>query len=137
MNEGAFELPEQGAVDRTTHVIESGAGEHTLTLVVCRAPLPGGKSLRQAAQARVLDELTRLSGYGVTAERETSWDGMPTLEYTSRWRHEGKVIHQQQAHLAPHGRWIYFALSAQATARTAADAWFDRIRDTIRLRNQD
>jgi hypothetical protein len=137
MNEGAFELPDAAVTDRTTHVIEAREGDHDLTLVVVRAPLPAGKSLRQIAQGRVLDEMARLSGYSVLAEREVAWAGVPALELTSRWRHEGRAIYQQQAHLALGGVWIYFALSTPFEGRTAADTWFEQIRDSLRLRSND
>jgi len=136
MNEGAFELPDVAA-DRTTHVIELREGGHDLTLVVVRAPLPEGQSLRQVAQLRVLDEHARLSGYQVLGERETSWAGVPALETASRWRHEGRAIYQQQAHLALGATWIYFALSTPLEGKDTADAWFERIRESLRLRSAD
>lgn len=137
MNEGAFELPDAAVLDRTTHVVESQQGEHTLTLVVVRFPHPAGKTLRQLAQGRVLDEMARLSGYSVLEERETTWAGAPALEIASRWRHEGRAIYQQQAHLAQGGTWMYFALSTAFEARDKADAWFDQIRESLRLRADD
>jgi hypothetical protein len=137
MNEGAFELPDAAVNDRTTHVVEARDGEHDLTLVVVRSPLPEGKSVRHVAQLRVLDELARLSGYAVLGEREASWAGVPALEFTSRWRHEGRAIYQQQAHLALGATWIYFAVSTTFEGRAAADAWFERIRESLRLRSDE
>ena len=137
MNEGAFELPDASLKDRTTHVIEVTPDGHELTLVVCRATLPEGKSLRQVAQIRILDELSRLSGYTVLEEREASWAEVPALEFTSRWRHEGRAFYQQQAHLVLGGTWTYFALSTPFESRAAADAWFQRIRESLRLRSAD
>lgn len=134
MNEGAFELPDAGVWDRTTHVLE---GPNEQTLVVVRAPLAEGKSLRQVAQLRVLDEMTRISGYSVLEERETAWAGVPVLEILSRWRHEGRAIYQRQAHLVLGGTWMYLALSAPMDVRAEADAWMDRVRDTLRLRSID
>ena len=135
MNEGAFELPDVDLRDRTTHVLEAEDGGHGLTLVVVRTPLPEGKSLRQVAQLRVLDEMGRLSGYAVLAEKEASWSGLPALEFASRWRHEGQAIYQQQGHLALGGTWICLALSAVFEAQAVVDTWFDRIRATFRLRS--
>jgi hypothetical protein len=137
MNEGSFELPDAPAADRTTHFVETRPGDHTLTLVIVRAPHPQGKTLRQLAQERVLDEMTRLAGYSVIEDRETTWEGVPALEVTSRWRHEGNAFYQQQAHLALGNQWIYFALSARLEGRADADAWFEQIRETIRLRAVD
>jgi hypothetical protein len=139
-NEGAFELPDAAMTDRTTHVVEARQGDHLMTLVVCRAPVPAGKSLRQLAQGRILDEMARLSGYGVLQERESvdgGWDGVPVLEVASRWRHEGQAIYQQQAHLALGGTWIFLALSTPFANRAAADTWFDQIRASFRLRSAD
>ncbi len=138
MNEGAFDLPAGAAVrDWTTHVVQVRQGEHTVTLAVCRAHLPAGKSLRQLAQSRVLDEMARLSGYSVLDEREASWAGVPVLEYTSRWRNEGQAFYQQQAHMALGGTWLFLAASTPIEGRTAADAWFDQIRESFRLRSDD
>ncbi len=133
MNEGAFELPEV-ARDRTTHVVEMVEQGHDLTLIVSRSPLPEGKSLRQAAQGLVLEENARLSGYLVLAERETTWADVPALEIASRWRHEGRAIYQVKAHLALGTAWTFFGLSAPFDGRATADACFDRMRQTIRLR---
>jgi hypothetical protein len=135
MNEGAFELPDVELKDRTTHVLEAEDGGHSLTLVVVRTALPEGKSLRQMAQLRVLDEMGRLSGYAVLGEREASWSGLPALEFASRWRHDGRAIYQQQGHLALGATWIYLALSAVFEAQAVVDAWFDRIRESFRLRS--
>ena len=135
MNEGAFELPDVDFRDRTTHVLEADVGGHSLTLVVVRSTLPEGKTLRQMAQLRVLDEMQRLAGYTVLAEREASWSGQPALEFASRWRHEGRVIYQQQGHLALGATWIYLALSACFEAQAVVDTWFEHIRETFRLRS--
>jgi hypothetical protein len=137
MNEGSFELPDAAVADRTTHVIEARQGEHALTLVIVRGPHPEGKTLRQLAQGRVLNEMSRLSGYSVIEEREAAWDGVPALEIASRWRHEGRVLYQVQAHLTIDGTWLYFALSTHVEGRAAADAWLDRIRESLRLRADD
>ncbi len=137
MNEGAFELPLAPITDRTTHVLEVQQGEHMLALVVVRSPQPAGKTLRQLAQGRVLEEMTRLSGYSVIEEREASWNGVPVLEIASRWRHEGRAIYQQQGHLSLGSVWMYFALSTVFEARAKADAWLDRIRGSLRLRSDD
>lgn len=135
-NESAFELPDAVVTDRTTHVIEARQGEHTLTLAIVRGPHPEGKSLRQLAQGRVLDEMARLPGYHVLGEQEASWDGSVALEIASRWRHQGRVIYQQQAHLTIGGRWVYYALTASVEAQAKADAWFDLIRRSFRLRSE-
>jgi hypothetical protein len=141
MNEGAFEVPGTSVTDRTTHVVNARRGDHDLSLVVVRLPVPQGRSLRQLAQGRVLDEMARLSGYSVLEERESegeaAWDGLPALEVASRWRHDGKAVYQKQAHLALSGTWIYFALSTLFEGRAEADAWFDQIRSTLRLRSVD
>ena len=135
MNEGAFELPAVAMTDRTTHVVEVKRGPHPLTLVVCRFPLLAGKSLRQVAQLRVAEEMDRLDGYSIVAEGDAAWDAVPALEFTSRWRHDGGVVYQRQAYLALGGRWLLFALSTAFEGRAGADAWFEQIRESVRLRS--
>jgi hypothetical protein len=135
MNEGAFDLPDGiEADDRTTHVVQVRRQGFELTLVVVRAPLPPGKTIRQIADARVLDEAARLSRYQVLGDIETSWDGCPAVEITSTWRHEGRTIHQRQAHFALGSRAMHFALSTSLDGRAAADEWFEEIRASLRRR---
>jgi hypothetical protein len=135
IDEGAFDLPEGVAVDdRTTHVVEVHREGHRLTLVVARAALPPDRTVQQIAAARVRDEAVRLSAYRVVAEAETSWGGCPAVEITSTWRHEGRAVHQRQAHFALGGRAMHFALSASADGAAAADGWFEEIRASLRLR---
>lgn len=136
MNEGAFELPHGEVHDRTVHILEIKHPEHDdLGLVVCRAPVPVGKSLRELARGRILEERARLSGYSVVEERDAEWAELPAVEFTSRWRYRGKVYHQQQAHLAVNGAWMYFAMSAPIGSREACDAWFSQLHATLRLRS--
>ncbi len=135
MNEGAFDLPDDmEVVDRTTHFVRVHRQGHDLTLVVARAHLPPGGTLRQVADARVLDEASRLSGYQVVREAASSWDGCPAIEITSTWRHEGRAIYQHQAHFAQGSRAMHLALSTSADGSAAADAWFEEIRGSLRLR---
>lgn len=136
MNWAAFELPEAGIKDRTTHVVEIAHPEHEgITLVVYHEDFPPGKNLTQLAASRVAEEMARLKGYSVIERTETEWAGTPAVEVASRWRHEGKVIYQRQAHLAVEGTWTYFALSGPFAARETCDAWLERIRGSLRLRS--
>jgi hypothetical protein len=134
MNEGSFELPGVAIADRTTHVVETKHPDHDVTLVVCRSAFPAGKSVRQLARGRVLDEMTRLAGYTVLEEREALWAEVPAVELTSRWRHEGRVFYQQQAHLGLTDTWLFFAMSAPIEHRAPCDAWFEQIRSSLRIR---
>jgi hypothetical protein len=71
----------------------------------------------------------------VVARVETSWGGCPAVEITSAWRHEGRSVYQRQAHFALGRRAMHFALSTSADGAAAADAWFEEIRASLRLRD--
>jgi hypothetical protein len=136
MNWAAFELPEVPLVDRTTHVIEVKHPEHEdVALVVCRIDFPAGKTLRELVAGRVADEMARLSGYTVLENADAEWVGVPAVEVCSRWRHDGKVIYQRQAHFAAGDAWTFFALSGPLASRAACDAWMEQIKRSLRLRD--
>jgi hypothetical protein len=138
MDEGAFDLPGIGFEDHTTHHLEATIpGQGTVGLVVYRARLPGGKSLRELVKDHTAEEGKRLSGYAVLEQQDAAWAEAPAIEVASRWRHEGKVIYQRKAHLAVGDTWMFFALSGPFEAREACDGWLAQIRTSIRLRTAD
>jgi len=133
-NEGAFDLPELGFVDRTVHVFEAPLGEEDeLGLIVCRTRMPAGKSLRDMVAAHVTEEAKKLGGYAILDERETSWAGVPAIEIASRWRHEGAPVYQRQAHLLANDKWLIFAMSAPLASRETCDRAMAHVLGTFRL----
>lgn len=138
MNEGAFELPpEETFVDRTVHVLEAKHPQHgDVALVVRRIPFPEGKTLRELVQGRVDAEKAQLSGYAIVEEIEAAWGGAPALEIASRWRHEGKVLYQRQAHFALDATWMSFSVRSPLESRAACDGWLAEIRESVRLRDE-
>jgi len=133
-NEGSFELPEVGFADRTVHLFEVPLDEGgELAFIVCRTPMPEGKSLREVVLAHVAHEAKQLGGFKILAEEERTWAGVPALEVASRWRSEGAVVYQRQAHLAANGLWILFGLNAPLEARAAGDAILDHVLSSFRL----
>lgn len=135
-NEAAFDLPDIGFADRTTHLLEliQPAGEE-IALVIVRDAMPAGKTLRELVASRVADEMVRLKGYTILETREAAWSTAPAVEVASRWRHEGAAIYQRQAHLALEDQWLYLALSAPFARRARCDEWMEEIRTTLRLRS--
>ncbi len=135
MNEAVFALPPDGeATDWTCHVMRMRQNGHPMMLAVNRGAIPVGKSLRQVAQLRVVDEYRRFPGYSVLDERETSWSGRPALELASRWRDGNRIVYEEQAHLALGERWLYFTVGAPLAGRAEVTACLARIRETFRSR---
>ena len=133
-NEGGFDLPDVGFEDRTVHVFEAPIREgDELGLIICRTKMPEGKSLRDVVAAHVTHEAKRLGGYSILDEREVLRAGVPAIEVCSRWRHEGKVVYQRQAHLAAPGLWILFAMSAPLVDREACDRHMEHVLTSFRL----
>jgi hypothetical protein len=138
MNFGSFDLEGATFVDRTTHVLELTHPDHeSAALVVFRAPLPEGKTLREVVAKRVADEMVRLSGYAVLHDADVEWDGRPARDVSSRWRSDGRVIYGRQAHVTLDGTWIAFAMSAPFESRDACDAWLDEIMGSFTPRETD
>lgn len=136
MNDGAFHLPDVGFVDRTVHVFEAPLpDDQELGLIVCRTKIPAGKSLRDLVAAHVKNEGARLHGYTVIDQRDTQVSGAPAIDVRSRFRHEGEVVYQRQAHVAAYGTWLLFAMSAPLATRDACDEHVDSILASLRLRD--
>jgi hypothetical protein len=133
-NEGAFDLPEVGFVDRTVHLFElelEQGGE--VGLIVCRSKMPVGRTLRELVEAHVTHEAKKLGGFKILEERETSWAGLPAIEVCSRWRSEGKVVYQRQAHIAAAELWLLFGMTAPLDQREACDQLLDHVLSSFRV----
>jgi hypothetical protein len=136
-NEGAFDLPDVGFVDRTVHLFELTLPKGgDVGLIVCRSKMPAGKSLRELVEAHVTHEAKKLGGYKILEQRETTWAGVPAIEILSRWRSEGKAIYQRQAHLAAPGTWILFGMTAPVGEQEGCDELFDHILTSFRLHDR-
>jgi hypothetical protein len=133
-NEGAFDLPDVGFVDRTVHLFEmplDDGGE--MGLIVCRTRMPEGKSLRDVVAAHLTHEAKKLGGFAILDERDAQWAGVPAIEVCSRWRSDGKVIYQRQAHLAAPETWVLFGMTAPLAQREACDRVMDHVLSSFRL----
>ncbi len=136
MNEGAFELPEIGLVDRTVHLLEAPLpGGGALGLSIARAPIPPGRTLRELASAYLLGEAERRSGYAVLEERDGERAGAPAIDVCARFRQDGSVTYQRQAHLCASSTWILFEMTAPLAEREACDEHMERVLATLKLRD--
>jgi hypothetical protein len=95
--------------------------------------MPEGKSLRELVESHVAHEAKQLGGFKLLGENERTWADRPAIEIVSRWRSEGDVVYQRQAHLAAHGLWLLYGMSAPFAARDAADAIFEEVLSSLRL----
>ena len=135
INEAAFTLPDLGFVDRTVHVLEARLpGDDPLGLIVARQVVPAGKTLRQLVVEHLRSDARRLKGFVVIEELEIYVGRAAAIEVRSRWRHEGTVLYQRQAHLAASGSWLMFAMTAPLDQQAACDAALDQVLATLALR---
>jgi hypothetical protein len=136
MNWAAFEVSTAEIEDRTTCSMQILHPDHEdVRLVVWHMQVPVGKTVRELAARRVAEEMARLAGYTILEEREVPWCETPAIEIASRWRHEGAVYYQRQAHFAPDGTLRSFSLAGPIASREACDTWFEEIRASLRLRS--
>ncbi|HEY4119381.1 MAG TPA: DcrB-related protein [Byssovorax sp.] len=134
-NDFSIELPEPAFEDQTNHVFEVKLREGEVAgLVVMRRRLPEGQTLREAIQARILEEAKRFSGYSVLGEREATVAAGPVFEVRARWRHDTRTIYQRQAHLLDGGVWMILAMRTPFGDSALCDRWMDDIVGSLELR---
>jgi hypothetical protein len=132
MNEAVFDLPERTFVDKTIHGLESKLpGDETLGVFVHRRPIEGEKSLRELVDENVALNDMRLHAYTVLDEAQADVGGLPGILLRMRWRHQGTMFYQRQAHVALEGKLMIFAVSGPLAEQAACDETFDSILGTI------
>jgi hypothetical protein len=136
MNWAAFEVSTADVVDRTTYSVQLRHPEHeNIRLVVWHMAAPPGKTVRELAARRVSEEMVRLDGYTILEQHESLWCDSPAVDVASRWRHEGAVWYQRQAHFVLDDLWRSFSLGSPLASRAACDEWFEQIRTSLRTRS--
>jgi len=136
INEGAFALPDLDFSDRTMHVLEAELPSgRTLGFLVGRGKIEEGKTLRDKVAEHLLHDAKRLAGFAILDENETLIAGAPAIEIRSRWRYEGSVYYQRQAHVAHAGAWLLFAMTSPISEQNACDEHLGRVLGTLALRD--
>ncbi|APR81788.1 Hypothetical protein A7982_07137 [Minicystis rosea] len=139
MNEAAFDLPDVGFVDGTVHSLEVALPRNReLRLLVARFPLTEGQAFGDAITAHVRKQSARVSGYAVTERRDTEVHGRAAVLLRSRWRSDEVKFYERQAHIAatPAARMV-IAMTGPAVEQAACDEHFDRILETLKLRDAE
>ena len=135
MNEAAFALPEGEYADKTAHTLEhklpSGG---TLEIVVLRRPMEVGKTLRESVDSYIASSEKRMSGYSVLESADAVVAGASAIQIRSRFRHQGDIVYQIQAHVVLDGTWMLLVVTAKLTEQAACDAAFDGILQTFTWR---
>lgn len=136
-NEAVFDLPDIGFADSTVHSIEVRLPRNReLRLVVARFPVPAGEDFQEVIAAQVKRQAARISGYAVTERRDAEVAGRPAIVLRSRWRKDGARFYERQAHVAASAETrMLIAMTGPATAERACDEHFQRILDTLKLRD--
>jgi hypothetical protein len=135
LNEALFELADGPLVDKTVHGLEAKlASGKTLGVLVHRRPVEGGKGVRELVDENVALNEKRLSAFAVLDEAEASVGGLPGILVRTRWRHEGTIFYQLQAHVAFAGNLLIFAVSGPIAEQAVCDATFDSLLQTLTWR---
>lgn len=136
MNEAVIDLPERPFVDKTIHALETklrSGGK--LAVFVHRRAMEGGKALRELVDENVALNHRRLSAYAVLDDARADVGGLPGVVLRTRWRKDGAVLYQLQAHVAVEGKYMIFAVSGPFGEQTACDQTFEGILRTLRFRS--
>jgi hypothetical protein len=138
VDEASMELP--GGleyVDRSVNLVEvPGADGTQLALMIERAPIPVGKSLREVVLERREKSERELRGYTILDEGERVIDDVPALTTRARWRHAKGPIYNAEVHVALDGRAVTFAASCRWQHAEACDRWLEALVSSIRFRTR-
>ncbi len=135
VNEAVFDLPERTFVDKTIHGLESTLpGDKTLGVFVHRRPIEGEKSLRELVDENIALNEMRLHAFTVLDEAQADVGGLPCVLLRTRFRLQGTVFYQRQAHVVFEGKRMIFAVSGPLAEQAACDETFDSILETITWR---
>jgi hypothetical protein len=136
-NECSFELDGDFA-DHTVHALEARIDEDAAVRVwLSRRRLPAGRSLRDALRAHMLVRSARLEGYRAVAEREGEVAGAPAIELSARFRKDGAVVHEREAHFSAEGDWYCVSAHAKIDDRAACDGVMERALATLCFRAKE
>lgn len=135
MNEGVFDLPDLGFQDKTVHLFSAPLeGRSEIGLVVCRARIARGKTLREVVRAHLASEAKNLRAFTIVEESDLEVAGAEALSVASRYRNEGEMAYQRQVHLVAFGQWILFGATAPLRDRDACDRCLGEVVSSFRLR---
>ena len=136
MNEGVFDLPDVGLVDKTGHFFDGTlADKSKIGLLITRRPLPEGKSLLEMVRRYVETEAKKLRAYRLLEERQTEWAGLPAIDVSTRYKNQDTMAYQRHAHIAAGGQWIIIAATSELDRRDACDQAIERVLTTLELRD--
>lgn len=123
-------------VDRTVHLIEVPGEEATaLGLMIERAPIPVGKSLRDMADAKLAEQERSLRSYTVLGTTERLVNGAPAIELRARWRHPRGLVYNHVVHVAAADCCLTFTTSCRWEQADAASAWAEELLASVQLRS--
>jgi hypothetical protein len=135
INEAVIELPERTFVDKTIHGLEYKLpGGKTLCVFVHRRRIEEPKSLRQLVDDNIALNKRRLLGFVAIDETETRVGGLPGIQVRARWRDQGTVFYQRQAHVVFEEQLMIVAVSAPLDEQAICDETFDEIAASITWR---
>ncbi len=134
LNEGSFELGDDGFVDATVHTLDVDADGTSLRLTVKRAPFPGG-SLAGSSERRAALQGAKLRGFALLATREST---ETTAEFSARYiRVDRSMSYLRCAHVAMPGRALSLMATAAFAERDTCDAFVDVVLESLLLRDGD
>jgi len=135
INEAVLDLPERPLSDKTIHGLECKlSGDKTLCVFVHRRRIEEAKSLEELVEGNVALNKRRLLGFAVLEETETAVGGLPGIHVRARWRDQGTVFYQRQAHVVFEEQLMIFAVSAPLDEQAICDETFDDLVGTITWR---
>jgi hypothetical protein len=134
LNEGSFELGDDGFVDVTVHTLDVEVDGASVRLMVKRAPFGGG-SLSGWSERRAALQGAHLRGYALLETREPT---EARVEFSARYiRVDRSASYLRCAQIASPGSVLSLTATAALERRATCDAFVDVVLESLLLRDGD
>jgi hypothetical protein len=132
MNEAAFDLP-AGFTDRTINHLEASAEDGSgIAILVERARLPDGTTLREAVSRRIGESRARWPNFSVLFEHAAIIAESEAIDVGTRWRHDEGMVYTRQLHTVLNGVWLILTGETALEDRELCDRTVDHVAASLR-----
>lgn len=135
INEAAFDVPDIGFSDQTVHLLRAKASRtgdiHVMTF---RSKVEGDAGLREVVASHRDNERRTLAGFASLLDREVEIAGSVAIESAIRYRSDGGMVYQRNAHILLGDQHLLIAVNGPFEERETCDRTMDHVLGTLRLR---
>jgi hypothetical protein len=135
-NEGAFEIPSEGVIDRSTTALEIPSGDKRLSIVVTRKPRDPAETLDAIASSLRESMTVSLRRFRPEAARATSIGGFPAIAYGFAWMHDTGPMYQRVAVIELDDLVLTLTVAGNEERRTEVNEVFEAVTGSMKYRRR-